>query len=53
MAWPGREQIDIEECTFEQLRTIVRLLLDRENLKVVIESTPDYDSIELAENGDG
>jgi hypothetical protein len=43
--------LDIEECSLQDLREIVKMLLDRDGLRVIINETPDYRILELAREG--
>lgn len=43
--------LDIEECSLQDLREIVKMLLDRDGLRVIINETPDYRILELEQTG--
>lgn len=42
--------LDIEECSLQDLREIVKMLLDRDGLRVIINETPDYRILELEQS---
>lgn len=43
--------LDIEECSLQDLREIVKMLLDRDGLRVIINETPDYRILDLEQTG--
>ena len=43
--------LDVEECSLQDLREIVKMLLDSDGLRVIINKTPDYRVLELEQTG--